>query len=93
MCNETDYVESESKKSQVSSQADLENKNKTVKNIEKTENENERIPKGLPEPGKPIPIPEDSMVPPQNPTNMEHKSPTIANQEIFEDQDLSSMSA
>ena len=51
-----------------------------------------KIPKGLPEPGKPVSVPKDSMIPPQKTPKMDHKNPTIANEEVFQDQDLSSIS-
>ena len=50
------------------------------------------VTKGLPEPAKPVPIPEQAVVPPQRPTKLDHTKPTIANEDVFHDQDLSSIS-
>ena len=68
------------------------NKIESSKSQEKPVKHEAKIPKGLPEPGKPISVPKDSMVPPQKTPKMDHKSTTIANEEVFQDQDLSSIS-
>ena len=50
------------------------------------------VTKGLPEPPQPVQIPEQAVIPPQRPAKLDHTKPTIANEEIFHDQDLSAVS-
>ena len=55
--------------------------------------EKPKTPKGLPEPGKPTPIPKDAMIPPAHQTRINKSEPTIAQEEVFTDKDLSSINA
>lgn len=50
-----------------------------------------KIPKGLPEPGKPPVLPKEALVPPAQEDQLNFTKPTIANQEKFSDKDLSSL--
>ena len=51
-----------------------------------------KIPKGLPEPGKPVLIPKDSIIPPIHETKLDRAAKTSAHDEQFLDKDLSAMS-
>ena len=50
-----------------------------------------KIPKGLPEPGKPAKAPKDSMIPPTHTTALANQTATIAAADTFTDKDLSSI--
>ena len=51
-----------------------------------------KIPKGLPEPGKPTHPPKDAMIPPVHSTALANQKATIAIADTFTDKDLSSIS-
>ena len=58
---------------------------------ETTEAKKVKIPKGLPEPGSPVQVPKDSMIPPVHTTNLAGQTATIAAADTFTDKDLSSI--
>ena len=56
-----------------------------------TKEEKPKVPLGLPEPGKPIVIPKDSLVPPIHETKLTRAPQTISKEDVFVDKDLSSI--
>ena len=51
-----------------------------------------KIPKGLPEPGKPVQPPQDVLFTPTHSSALSDRQPTIANASAFSDKDLSAIS-
>lgn len=51
-----------------------------------------KVMAGLPEPGTPVPIPKDSIIPPIHETYLDRTATTPAHEEKFDDRDFSSIS-
>ena len=51
--------------------------------------EKPKVPMGLPEPGKPVVVPKDSMIPPIHETKLSRAPKVIMDDEVFADKDLS----